>query len=94
MPKSPTKAQIVRNIKAWADKHGWIINPRVGAEYYAENFLRFNRCPCSKNRMECPCQESIEDVAKTGHCLCRLFWRDQETFDAQMNAPAEEGEEG
>ena len=89
-----TKKKLLQEIQNWADKHGWLINPRVGAGYYADNYLKFNRCPCSRSRLKCPCEDSIKDVADTGHCLCKLYWLDQVTFDAQMNTPKSEGTEG
>ena len=77
-------AQLMRReLCGFAQEHKLIINPN-GYEYYIESFLMFNCCPCDKRRLHCPCPESIADIEKRGHCLCKLFWRDYNTYREQM----------
>lgn len=69
-----------RLILDFARDHGLVIHPGKGYDYYVEGFLQFKRCPCDPKRLSCPCDEAIEDVKREGHCLCRLFWRDLDTY--------------
>ncbi len=79
-----TKKQMLLNIQAWAKEHSLILNPRTSPDYYINHVLTFGSCPCSKHRPNCPCPESVEDVRQTGHCLCKLFWKDEQTYYDQM----------
>lgn len=81
--KAKLKPAQYRAIVNWAIVHKMAINP-TGCGYYVESFNMFNACPCDRTRKVCPCPESIEEVQKDGHCLCRLFWRDLETFKQLM----------
>lgn len=56
-----------------------VITP-AGMAYYIESVLMFNCCPCAKERLSCPCPESVNEVKEIGHCKCHLFWRDYDTF--------------
>ncbi len=69
-----------RRILDWARDHGMIIHPASGYSYYVDGYQHFGCCPCDKNRPGCPCPESITEVKEQGHCKCRLFWRDLDTF--------------
>lgn len=70
---------IRREFCDFAQEHGFIINPK-GWDYYIENINMFSYCPCDKTRKHCPCPEAVTEVPEKGHCLCRLFWRDFDTF--------------
>ena len=68
----------------FARDHGFVIHPGRGYNYYIESFLMFDCCPCDPNRKSCPCNEAINEVTKIGHCICRLFWRDLDTYKSIM----------
>jgi len=85
----------------FAQEHHLLINPAKGFEQVLDAFMRFGFCPCdpTRARTSCPCNLALADVAEKGHCLCRLFWRDFETFkriyeevddDGNSKADAEE----
>lgn len=76
----------------WAKEHNWVINPSKGMEIYVENYLRFGFCPCDSSRLTCPCEESIVDMEKWGHCRCRLYWKDLDTFKDTLRAGEKEDE--
>jgi ferredoxin-thioredoxin reductase catalytic subunit len=69
----------------WAKVHGVVINPSKGYEIYVDNILKFGYCPCDSNRPGCPCDKAEEEIKAKGHCLCRLFWRDIDTFKETLN---------
>lgn len=75
-----------RLIIDWAKMNDWVINPSKGMEIYVENILKFGYCPCDPKRPDCPCPESAIEVERKGHCLCRLYWKDLDTFRATLNA--------
>jgi len=68
-----------RAICDFARDNGFVIHPK-GYDYYVESYNMFNYCPCDKARKNCPCPEAVTEVPLKGHCLCRLFWRDLDTF--------------
>ena len=87
------KAQMKRHeIIDWAVTHNAIINPSKGMEMYVENFFKFGHCPCDSNRTMCPCTEALDDIERKGCCLCRLFWRDLETFKATLRSTSKRDE--
>jgi ferredoxin-thioredoxin reductase catalytic subunit len=76
-----TKAQQKRfEIIDRAISRGWFINPSKGMELYIDNILKFGYCPCDKTRPDCPCAESVAEVAEKGHCRCGLYWRSYQVF--------------
>ena len=83
MEKRKTKPKfdvgVARVICDFAHEHGMVIHPK-GYGYYIDSFLMFQHCPCDAIRKKCPCDESIDEVAQNGHCLCRLLWRDYAVF--------------
>lgn len=94
MKKTKKENNKRRQIIDWATEHNLVINPSKGMEVYVQNILTFGYCPCDSNRPDCPCPESISDVAEKGHCLCRLYWKDLDTFMATLKAGREKNEEG
>ncbi len=76
----------------WAEEHNLVINPSKGMETAIESFAKFGYCPCdpSKSRTNCPCQESLSDIKEVGHCICRLFWKDLNTFRATLKGVTSE----
>ena len=64
-----------REICDFARDHHLVIHPGGGYDYYIESFFMFNCCPCDQSRKNCPCEEAVQEVARDGHCKCRLFWR-------------------
>jgi ferredoxin-thioredoxin reductase catalytic subunit len=63
-----------------AKKHGFIINPGTGYGYAMDAIQKFHSCPCDRSRLSCPCEQSVDEVAKQGWCKCHLFWRDYQIF--------------
>ena len=78
-PNSKVVAAMGQKLCAFADEHKLVIHPG-GYRYYIESYNMFNCCPCDKARKCCPCPESPEEVARLGHCKCRLFWRSYQDF--------------
>lgn len=81
--------ELLEKVKEFAEANDLILNLRTGPEYYLSNIMRFGRCPCDKTRLECPCPQALDDVEATGHCLCRLFWKDAATYEEQMGKSKE-----
>ena len=82
----PSKVRVLtkqRELCSFADEQKLVIHPR-GYDYYIESYLMFDCCPCNSTRKSCPCEQAIEEVARDGHCLCRLFWRSYQEFVKQM----------
>lgn len=69
-----------REILDFARDNNLVIHPGGGYEYYINIFYKCGHCPCAKERLHCPCPESIEEVRKDGWCKCHLFWRDLDTY--------------
>jgi len=69
-----------RQVLDFARDNNLVIHPGGGFEYYIKNFFELGHCPCAKERLDCPCLESIEEVRVDGWCKCRLFWRDLDTY--------------
>lgn len=82
---SPQKANAKRReLCNFARDHGFVIHPGRGYDYYIESYFMFSGCPCDKERYYCPCEQAVKEVAETGHCLCRLFWRSHDDFKEKM----------
>jgi ferredoxin-thioredoxin reductase catalytic subunit len=78
----------LRRIKTIAAKHGCVLNSdkeRVEKVIglMTENYVAAGKyyCPCKQSDpldadkdVVCPCPEWKEEVAKNGHCFCRLFY--------------------
>ena len=69
-----------RQILDFARDNNLVIHPGRGFDYYVDNFYAAGHCPCDKDRPDCPCPESINEVKENGRCKCCLFWRDHDTF--------------
>lgn len=68
---------------------GYVLNPDLErtlkvATLLARNFAEFGKyyCPCKQSHpldpakdVLCPCPNVHDEVAKDGHCFCRLFFR-------------------
>lgn len=67
------------SIIAFARDHNFTVHP-LGLTRYAESYMEFSYCPCDPARKECPCAESIDEVNTVGHCKCRLYWKDLNTY--------------
>jgi len=93
----PTRLEknIVRlAILDFADEHKLLIDPSRGMEHQVDNYFRFGHCPCdpTASRTRCPCMYALIDVKETGHCLCRLYWKDLETFRKLYEVKDEESD--
>lgn len=71
--------QLARAIVEHAIKNGFVISP-FGFGNYIDNVNEFKCCPCAPERKICPCTQSESEVKEKGCCLCRLFYRDYQTF--------------
>lgn len=70
--KKVTREQVIKVIK-FARDNKCLITP-VGMSYSLEGFAMFQACPCDTKRLTCPCEQSLEEIKRDGHCLCRLFF--------------------
>ena len=82
-PKTERNLGMRRAICDFARDNGFVIHPK-GYDYYIDSYNLLGYCSCDKTRLSCPCPEAIEEVKEKGHCLCRLFWRDLDTFKEKM----------
>ncbi|MBP7937597.1 MAG: ferredoxin:thioredoxin reductase [Phycisphaerae bacterium] len=86
---SATYEQNLRRLSDAAAKHGLVLNPdeaRVQkvVGLMAENYDAVGEwvCPCKQQHKPaqkgmdkiCPCPEWLDEIAKDGHCFCRLFF--------------------
>ena len=75
---------------AYADKHGWALNPdekqiAIVIRGLVRNTTKFGHryCPCrlrsgdeEKDRaIECPCVYHKDEIANEGSCHCKLFFK-------------------
>jgi ferredoxin-thioredoxin reductase catalytic subunit len=82
------KANIER-ARLVGEKLGYVLNPDMErtlkvSNLLARNFAEHGRyyCPCKQSHpldpakdVLCPCPTVREEVARDGHCFCRLFYR-------------------
>lgn len=68
-----------REILIFAHLNQVLISP-AGYDYYIRAYLESGRCPCDKDRLQCPCPESLLEIKEQGHCKCQLFFRDYQTY--------------
>jgi len=82
------KANIERARKV-GEELGYVLNPDVERTLKVSNLLVRNSeefgkyyCPCKQSHpldpakdVLCPCPSVHEEVAKDGHCFCRLFFK-------------------
>ncbi|MBM3313945.1 ferredoxin:thioredoxin reductase [candidate division WOR-3 bacterium] len=68
---------------------GYVLNPDIErtlkvSNLLARNFTEFGKyyCPCKQSHpldpakdVLCPCPTVRDEVAKDGHCICRLFFK-------------------
>jgi len=79
----------VKRVRKLAAQHGLVLNSdeeRVEkvVGLMTENYVAAGKyyCPCKQSDpldpdkdVVCPCPEWREEIAKDGHCFCRLFYR-------------------
>jgi ferredoxin-thioredoxin reductase catalytic chain len=85
------EADMLKWATAYANKHGWSLNPdekTLGTviKGLVRNKTKFGHpyCPCrlrsgdeEKDRaIECPCVYHQEEVATQGHCHCHLYFKE------------------
>ena len=78
----------------YAEKNGWVLNPDEQERTTVLHGLASNRaqfgkqyCPCrlqsgdleKDKKIICPCIYHRDEIAKDGHCHCRLFFKDDVT---------------
>ena len=86
MKKTLMENNLRRLIIRWAKENNFVISPAKGMELYVQNIMNFGYCPCDKTRPTCPCPESVDEVQRKGHCLCRLYWKSLDVFEATLTA--------
>ncbi len=71
------------------EKFGLVLNPDLEralkvANGLARNFAEYGKyvCPCKQSHplnpekdVVCPCPTLMEEIARDGHCHCRLYYR-------------------
>jgi ferredoxin-thioredoxin reductase catalytic subunit len=76
-------------VSSIAEQNGYVLNPdeervRKVVGLMTENFVNAGKyyCPCKQTQPlnpakdeVCPCPQLKEEVAKDGHCFCRLFFK-------------------
>ncbi|MDD5060764.1 MAG: hypothetical protein PHN44_00590 [Candidatus Marinimicrobia bacterium] len=77
--KKKVSRERVFEVLKFAQDNKVVITP-VGMGYYLGGFAKFQACPCDTNRKKCPCVQALEEIKKDGHCLCRLFYRDYQSY--------------
>ncbi|MEO0092546.1 MAG: ferredoxin-thioredoxin reductase catalytic domain-containing protein [candidate division WOR-3 bacterium] len=79
----------LERIKKIAEAKNYILNPDTSRVekvigLMTMNFLQFGKyyCPCKQSHpldtikdTLCPCPQLDEEVARDGHCYCRLFYK-------------------
>jgi len=86
---SPAYQRNYQRLAAVAEEHGLVPNPdeaRVQkvVGLMAQNFDAVGEwiCPCKQQHKPpekgkdktCPCPEWLDEIARDGHCYCRLFY--------------------
>ena len=80
---------LLKRMAGVARQNGHVLNPdKARLEkvlgLMTENLAATGRpyCPCKqsdpidlKNDVQCPCPDREKEIAKDGHCFCRLFYR-------------------
>lgn len=60
-----------------ARKHDLFIHPKVwnNINQWIKDTKSLNRCPCSYNKPQCPCPESVAEAkeGRRGACGCTVF---------------------
>jgi ferredoxin-thioredoxin reductase catalytic subunit len=91
-PTDKDKANIERARKV-GEKLGYVLNPDIErtlkvSNLLAKNFAEFGKyyCPCKQSHppdpakdVLCPCPTLKDEIAKDGHCFCRLFYTPEAT---------------
>ncbi len=85
MTKASKTSQRVKDKKRrylldFARYNSLVIHPGRGYDYYVDSYFMFDACPCDTSRKQCPCPEAVEECKEQGHCKCKLFWKDLDTF--------------
>ena len=83
-------AKITAWARRYAEKNGWVLNPDEQERTTVLHGLASNRaqfgkqyCPCrlrsgdleKDKKIICPCIYHRHEIARDGHCHCRLFFR-------------------
>lgn len=70
----PSKKAAARLMIVFANRNKFLVNPLIGADYFAKNYIGAGHCICDDNRKKCPCPESLAEVPERGKCKCGLYW--------------------
>ena len=75
--------EVVKIWKELAAKRGYILNEKISKKFGKPLYelaaravvMTMGRCPClPAKRPICPCEEMEEDIRKSGHCFCKVFF--------------------
>lgn len=86
---TPEYDRNLSRVREIAAQHGYLLNPdeeriRKVVGLMTMNHSEFGKyyCPCKQNHplepvkdVLCPCPEIQEEIAKDGHCFCKLFYQ-------------------
>jgi len=72
---SRDKKQVWNSIILFAKTNNFTINPLLGMEYFAKNYIKYGECACAPERKHCPCPEAIQEVNEKGKCKCGLYFK-------------------
>lgn len=78
----------IERVRKVGEELGYVLNPDMErtlkvANLLARNFAEYGKyyCPCKQSHplnpdkdVLCPCTTVHEEVAREGHCFCRLFF--------------------
>lgn len=76
--------QIAENITKFSEENNLHIHPGQSAETWARLVIVKGGCPCVPGRVECPCDQALEDIKHLNRCRCGLFCND--TYLKEYNA--------
>ena len=82
MASGKSKAGIAKAIVAFAKVNSFLINPRIGYDYFVMNLIILGTCACAPERKSCPCPEAKKEIEEEGKCKCGLYWRDLDCWQA------------
>lgn len=88
MNLSDTDRANIERARQVGEKLGLVLNPDMArtlkvATLLARNFAQYGKyyCPCKQSEpldperdVVCPCPTLKEELAKDGHCFCRLYY--------------------
>ena len=91
MPKKPKEIVITPKIQIVLDRWNIFIkennirfSPWTDIIFKANVVAETGHCPCSYDRLSCPCELCLAEITVSGTCFCRVFCS-QEYIDRHTN---------